>query len=171
MGRLSEFHVKRSEIEGQMRSLSSGYRGEKTLNYFLSLLPSKKYHIFQGIRLPIGKSYFQMDAILFSNKSGLIVEGKNYSGEILLDKLQLTRTFKEEMTIYSNPVAQVNRHKILLKYLFEKYQLPLIPIGNLVCFTNKTSSIKITPGYHEAEKKICKADNLLMKIDEHESMV
>ncbi|WP_413302798.1 nuclease-related domain-containing protein [Bacillus sp. 1P10SD] len=167
LNRLSENLVIRSEIEEKRIILSSGYRGEKTLKYYLSLLPPKQYHIFQGLRLPIGDTFFQMDAVLFSTKLGFIIEGKNFSGDILIEKHQLTQTFNETVKIYSNPLDQVNRHKILLNNFFDKHQIPLTPIENLVSFTNQSASLQITQGYNEAQKRICKADNLLMKIIEH----
>jgi hypothetical protein len=165
--RLSPQHDKKTIVEEKMKSLSAGYRGEKTLKYFLSLLPPKQYHIFQGLRLPIGESFFQMDVFLFSSKNGFIIEGKNFSGDILIDKHQLTQTLNETVKIYSNPLDQVNRHKLLLQSFLDKYQIPLIPIENLVSFTNSSAKLQITQGYNEAQKRICKADNLLMKMVEH----
>lgn len=55
---------------------------------------------------------------------------------------------------------------ILLNYWFEKNQLLLVPLDYLVCFTNSKAGLHISPGYIEAEKKVCKAENLLMKIGE-----
>ncbi|HEY2419799.1 MAG TPA: nuclease-related domain-containing protein, partial [Neobacillus sp.] len=78
------------EIEEKIRILNSGYQGEKTLNYFLGLIPEKKYHIFHGLRLPIGKYYFQIDAILLSPKLIILLEAKNNSGTLTIEKHQMT---------------------------------------------------------------------------------
>lgn len=166
--RLPINHVMRNDVEVKVRKLASGYQGEKTLNYFLGLLPQKNYHIFHGLRLPAEKSFFQMDAHLLSTKLIIILESKNYSGTLFIENLQLTQEFNESKLIYENPIAQVNRHKLLLHYFFQKYQLPAIPIETLVVFTKSSSEIKIAPGYAEGEKKICKASNLLKKIEELE---
>jgi hypothetical protein len=166
--RLPINHIMKKAIEAKVRKLASGYQGEKTLNYFLGLLPDKKYHIFHGLRLPIGNYFFQMDALLLSPKLIIILESKNYSGTILIEKHQLTQEINNSKVIYENPIAQVNRHKILLHYLFEKYQVPSISIETLVVFTKASTEIKIATGYIEAEKKIGKVHNLLKKIEELE---
>ncbi|OIK15807.1 hypothetical protein BIV60_07485 [Bacillus sp. MUM 116] len=166
--RIAKNHPSRADIEEKLINLRSGYRGEKTLHYYLSLLPPKKYQIFHDIRLSHGESFFQIDAFLHSEKSGLIVDSKNYSGSLLLERHQLTQEVNENKRVYSNPLSQVARHKILLNYFFEKNQLPSIPLDHLVCFTNSKATLQITPGYIEAEKKVCRAENLLMKIAEHE---
>ena len=166
--RLPINHVMRNDVDVKVRKLASGYQGEKTLNYFLGLLPQKNYHIFHGLRLPAEKSFFQMDAHLLSTKLIIILESKNYSGTLSIEKLQLTQEINESKVIYENPIAQVNRHKLLLHYFFQKYQIPSIPIETLVVFTKSSSEIKIAPGYAEAEKKICKASNLLKRIEELE---
>ncbi|MFJ7724989.1 NERD domain-containing protein [Neobacillus sp. NPDC097160] len=166
--RLSFNHVMRNEVEVKVRKLASGYQGEKKLHYFLGLIPDKKYHIFHGLRLPAEKSFFQTDAHLLSTKLIILIESKNYSGKLSIEKLQLTQEINDTKLVYENPLAQVNRHKLLLLYFFEKYQIPPIPIETLVVFTKSSAEINIAPGYTEAEKKICKASNLLKKIEEIE---
>ncbi|MBI0579256.1 NERD domain-containing protein [Neobacillus cucumis] len=166
--RTAKNHPSRQDIEEKLTNLRSGYRGEKSLHYYLSLLPPKRYHIFHDIRLQHGDSYFQIDAFLHTEKSGLIIDSKNYSGSLLLERHQLTQEVNENKRVYSNPLSQVARHKILLNYFFEKNQLPIIPLDHLVCFTNSKATLHITPGYMEAEKKVCRAENLLMKIAEYE---
>lgn len=161
-------HERMKEIENKLRILNSGYQGEKTVYYFLSLIPEKKYHIFHGLRLPIGKSYFQIDFLLLSAKLIIILDAKNNSGTLTIEKHQMSQEYHDVKENYQNPVAQVNRHKILLKYFFEKYQIPEIPIENLVVFSKPTSKVIIAPGYVEAEKKICKAFDLLKKLEEVE---
>jgi hypothetical protein len=168
--RISENHPKRPEIQRKKDILNAGYNGEKTLNYFLGLLPPKKYHIFQGLRLPIGKNFFQIDAYLLSPKLSFAIENKNYAGTLLFEKNQLTQTINATTNIFQNPITQVNRHKILLKYQFEKYQIPFPPIEHLACISNTSTLINISPGYYEAEKRVCKAVELIKKIDENEKM-
>lgn len=159
-------HIKRPELEKKLRILISGYQGEKTLNYYLSLLPKDKYHIYQGLRLPgENSSFFQMDGLLKSSKMIFILETKNNSGTLTIDKHQLTQEYNGNKEIYQNPVTQVNRHKILLQNFFIKYKISTIPIENLVVISKSSAELKIAPGYHEAEKKVCKASNLLKELE------
>lgn len=166
--RLPENYIKKEEIQRKRDILNAGYKGEQKINYFLSLLPTKRYHIFHDIRLPIGKSFFQIDTILLSPTTNFLIEGKNLAGTLLFEKNQLIQGIKEETNTYSNPLAQVNRHKILLRYWFEKYGLPTVPFEHFVCISNSAATIKIPPGYTEAEKRVVKAENLLKKMDEYE---
>jgi len=161
-------HPKRKELEMKLRNLESGYQGEKTLHYFLGLLPSKKYHIFHGLRLPVGDTHFQIDALLISSKVIIILDAKNYSGKLLIEKQQLTQEYNDSKEVYDNPIAQVNRHKLLLRNFFEKYDIPVTPIEPLVVLTRSSTEVKMAPGYTEAEKKVCRVNNLLMKLEEIE---
>ena len=72
--RLPKNHPMMVEVESKIRKLASGYRGEKTLNYFLGLLPEKSYHIFHGLRLPAQNSFFQIDALILSPR----IQVRNY---------------------------------------------------------------------------------------------
>jgi hypothetical protein len=166
--RIRANHEKIPEIEEKLRKLSSGFQGEKTLYYYLGLIPEKKYHIFHGLRLPIGKSYFQIDFLLLSAKLILILDAKNNSGTLTIEKLQMTQEYLETKEHYQNPVSQVNRHRILLKYFFEKYQIPNIPIENLVVITKPSTKVVIAAGYIEAEKKVFRAPDVLKRIQEVE---
>jgi hypothetical protein len=167
--RLFQTHPIRPLVDAKKERLKAGYNGEKTINYFLGLLPSEKFHIFHNIRLPAEKGFFEIDTFLLSSKFSFINEGKNYSGTLLLERNQLTQEVNGEKKVYENPLVQVNRHKILLKYWFEKNQLPIVPSEHFVCFSNSSSIINISPGYLEAEKRVCKAVELIRKINEYEN--
>ncbi|MGG3467793.1 NERD domain-containing protein [Neobacillus pocheonensis] len=166
--RLPETHVKMTEIRSKIRIFKSGYNGEKTLKYYLEQIPDHKYHIFHGLRLPIGNTFFQIDALLLSQKFILILDAKNHSGTLRFEKNQLIHEYGGNREVYENPIAQINRHKISLRYLFEKYKISQIPIENLVSVCKPSTEILISPGYKEAEQKVIKAYNLLTKVDELE---
>lgn len=166
--RLARNHPKRKEVEEKVRILKSGHNGEVTLNYHLGLIPVENYHIFHGLRLPIGKSHFQIDALLISPKIIIPLEAKNYSGTLSIEKHQLIQEVNDSKNIYHNPLTQSNRHNILLRYFFEKNKIPAIPIENRIVFSRTSAEIKISQGYSEAERKVCKAEDLLRKIEEIE---
>jgi hypothetical protein len=166
--RLAETHAIRADVEAKKEKLKAGFNGEKTINYFLGLLPSKNYHIFHNIRLPAEQGFFEIDIYLLSPKCSFIIEGKNYSGTLYLERNQLIQEVNGGKRVYENPIVQVNRHKILLKYWFEKNQLPFPPLEHFVCFSNTSSTINIAPDYVEAEKRVCKAVDIIRKINEFE---
>jgi hypothetical protein len=163
-GRLAKNHFKMPDIKAKIRILRSGYNGEKVINHHIGQIPYQKYHIFHDLRLPIGITYFQIDALLLSPKLILILDGKNHSGTLRFEKNQMIQEYLDTREVYENPISQVNRHKILLKYWLEKYHISFIPIESYVVVTKSSTEIIISPGYSEAEEKVCKANDLLTKI-------
>ena len=168
--RVAENHRKMPDIKSKIRILRSGYNGEKTLKYFLEQIPDHKYHIFYGLRIPTGNTFFQMDALLLSPKLILIIDAKNHSGTLRFEKHQLIHQYADNRDVYENPIAQVNRHQVLLRYLFEQYKVPIIPIESLVTVCKPSTEIIINQGYAEAEKKVVRAYDLLTKVDELEEI-
>lgn len=164
-GRLVENHPKIPAIEEKIKILKSGYNGEKVINYYLEQIPNEKYHIFHNLRLPSGDTFFQIDFLLLSSKI-LIIEGKNHSGTIYIEKNQMIQEGADKKETFENPITQANRHKILLSYFLQHNNISYIPINYLVAFSRNTAEIKISPSYTEAEEKICKAGSLLKEIEE-----
>ncbi|WP_462408783.1 nuclease-related domain-containing protein [Neobacillus sp. Marseille-QA0830] len=157
------------EIKNSIRVLRSGYNGEKVLNYYLKLLPEEQYYIFHDLRLPNqGNSFFQIDALLLSKRNIIILDGKNHSGSLKIERNQMIQTFNDKREIYENPLDQGMRHKILLRYFFDRYVIPFVPIEYYVVITKSSTEIMIDKGYTEAKEKVCKATDLLRKIWENE---
>ncbi|GHI00286.1 nuclease-related domain-containing protein [Neobacillus kokaensis] len=167
-GRIPENHHAIPEVKLKIKSLKSGFNGEKTINYYLGQLPQEKYHIFHDLRLPYGTGFFQIDALLLSRKIKLIFEGKNHSGKLHFDMNQMIQDYNENREIYENPISQVNRHKILLDYFLEQYQISRIPSDFYVMICKPTTEIIIQPGYTEGNKRIHRAGNLLKLIEANE---
>lgn len=168
LGRLRSDHPKRQEIESFIKIKRSGYNGEKAINYYLSLYPEKRFHIFHDLRLPLNGKFFQMDVVLLTVKGIILLEGKNHSGKLTIERNQMVQEFSEKREVYENPIAQAFRHKELLRYWLEKYQIPLLPIHYLVVISKSSTEVLISTDYKEAENKICKAYDLLKKIGEVE---
>ncbi|MDR7077160.1 hypothetical protein J2Y03_002183 [Neobacillus niacini] len=166
--RLKIDHEKMQEIKNNIKILKSGYNGEKEINYQLGQIPQHKYHIFHDLRLPIGETFFQIDVLLLSPNILVNLDGKNHSGKITIEKNQMIQEAFDTREIYENPVSQTNRHKILLRNWMQANNLPPVFMDNLVVFTRSSSEIIITPGYKEAENKVCKSHDLIKKIEELE---
>ncbi|WP_256358259.1 nuclease-related domain-containing protein [Bacillus sp. sid0103] len=166
--RIVENHRKMQDIKAKIRILRSGYNGEKTIKYYLEQIPEHKYHIFYGLRLPMGNTFSQIDALLLSPKLIVTLDAKNHSGRLRFEKNQMIHEYGDIREIYENPIAQVNRHKILLRHLFDNNKIPFIPIENFVAVCKPSTEIIINQGYIEAEKKVIRAYDLLKMIDELE---
>ncbi|MGM0900865.1 MAG: NERD domain-containing protein [Bacillota bacterium] len=170
LGRLAVSHPKRSDVESYMKILRSGYNGEKTINYYLRLLPEKQFFIFHDLRLPIRDSFFQIDALLLNPKGILIIEGKNHSGKLIFERKQMLQEINGTKEIYENPLAQVARHKTLLKYFLKKHHISDVAIDDLVVVCKSSTEIVISSDYSEAEEKIFRAYELVNVIEMMESV-
>jgi hypothetical protein len=52
LARLVPQHPKTELIQEDLSKRLTGYKGERSVDYYLSLLPEKEYRIFQSLRLP-----------------------------------------------------------------------------------------------------------------------
>jgi hypothetical protein len=130
--------------------------------------PEHKYHIFFGLRLPLGNTFFQIDALLLSQKLILILDAKNHSGTLRFEKNQLIHEYADNRDVYENPIAQVNRHKILLENLLNHHKVPTISIENFITVCKPSTEIIINQGCREAEQKVIRTYDLLKKVNDLE---
>ncbi|MGX6444739.1 nuclease-related domain-containing protein [Neobacillus sp. K501] len=163
-------HESMPSLKSMIKSLRSGYNGEKTIQYYLSQIPPQKYQILHDIRLPLAYTFFQIDAILLSPKSILFLDGKNHSGTLHIQKDQMIQEYLGSREVYENPFSQAERHKIQLRYWLDQYHFPQIRIEYLVVITKSHTEVKISTDYPEARAKICKVHDLLRKIEEMETI-
>ena len=164
--RMPKDHPVLLELIPFIKNLRSGYNGEKKIHYFLKQIPSQRFYIFHDLRLPYGDTYFQLDFVLLSPKVIILLDGKNHSGKLTFDRNQMTQEYQDKRLVYENPIFQANRHKLLLHYFFEKHKIPKIPIESLVVISKSSTELMISPGYSEAQKKVCRASNLIERMDE-----
>lgn len=162
--RIRSNHPIMADLKSFIKNLRSGYNGEKTINYYLGQIPDQRFYIFHDLRLPYGDAYFQIDALLLSSKIIFILDGKNHSGKLFIERNQMIQEFMDNRAVYENPIFQANRHKVLLNYFFNKHKIPILPIDSFVVITKSTAEVIISPGYVEAERKVCRAGNLLGKL-------
>ncbi|WP_449537667.1 nuclease-related domain-containing protein [Ferdinandcohnia sp. Marseille-Q9671] len=168
LSRMQESHSKYQDINDEYRRRMAGYRGEQSLEYYLSFLKEQDYLIFHNLRLPdvSGDHYFEIDILLISPTFLLIIDAKNYRGELHFDGKfdQLIQTYNEKKTSYSCPIAQINRHQLQLTKLLETAKFPSISIETLVIFTNQSAVITATPDFKHYNKVI-KSPSFIPKIE------
>lgn len=165
--RLSKKHWKWKDIDQDRRNRLSGYYGERNLSYYLGFLPNQDFYIFHDLRLPTGRGdYFQIDALIVTLNFILIVENKNYSGEIFCDTTfdQLIHTYEDKKTRYKDPLAQVIHQRFHFKQFLERHHLPVLPIEYLVAFTNETCILTTDNKDHPFAKKFLHAENIVPRI-------
>lgn len=163
--RIPQNHSVLPELRTFIKNLRSGYNGERKIRYYLGQIPPKRFYIFHDLRLPYGDGYFQIDALLLSPRGILMIDGKNHSGKLIIEKNQMIQEYMDKRIVYDNPIVQAHRHNLLLTYFLEKLIIPPMPIDSLVAICKSSTEICISPGYTEAEKKICRVSELLGRID------
>ncbi|MBT2689066.1 NERD domain-containing protein [Bacillus sp. ISL-47] len=147
--RLPNNSSKIPEIMSDLAKRMAGYRGEQALDFHLSKLPEKDYHIFHGLRLTNGIYFFQIDTLILTTRYALILEIKNYAGVLYFDPVcnQLIQTNPAgEEKGYANPIEQANQQLQELKKWVNKRNIPL-PIEFLVVISKPSTIIKTTPNY------------------------
>jgi ribosomal protein L37AE/L43A len=166
--RLPLDHSKKNTIEQELSRRKAGLWGEREVDNKLKKIDPNKYYIFCDIRLPHGDSYFQIDTLIISKNSALIIEAKNISGTLYFDlenHLFYRKNDDGSTKVFPDPVSQARLLKQLLREWLIKHKLPLVPIEFLVVSCNPYSYFWISPTNHPYAKKICSIAGLTWEID------
>ncbi len=159
--RLLTNHPKRPQIEAELSKRKAGYKGEQSLDYYLSFLPDSSYYIFHDLRLPSGPHYFQIDTLLISPYFILILEIKSISGILYFDDKfnQFYRSTNGVEEPFNDPITQVERQVKHFQDLLKHLRLSDITVESLVVFSNYSSNLKIlSPNSRRYQKTIHSAD-------------
>lgn len=164
--RLPDHHPRKSEFLSKLIRWKAGYKGEKEVDYYLSLFPDDDLTIFHYLRLPHNNGHFQIDTLIISPWFIVIIESKNFAGTIEIDDEldQLLQTLDGKEKGYSNPILQAEIQSFHLAKWFLKHQLPLPPIEIFVTISNPQTIIKNPTHNKEVANKICRAARVPFKI-------
>ncbi|MFG6495849.1 nuclease-related domain-containing protein [Fictibacillus sp. UD] len=171
MERIIPNHTQKQLIESSHRKYLAGYKGELTLDYFLSELSEDDYHIYHDLRIPRNDNnqlYFQLDALIIHSKFCIIIEVKNLIGNLYFDHQydQIVRSREGIDETFADPVNQVEIQKNHFSNWLLRHKFPVIPIHTLVVITNPKSYIRISPKYGKNAQKIIRGRTLSNKIKE-----
>ncbi len=163
--RLPQNHLKIPLIEQELIKRRTGYRGEKNVDYHISFLPDE-YLIFHGLRL-VHRHPFQIDTLILAPSFIAAAEIKNISGTLYFEKHshQLIRQSSKGEDGFSNPLLQVQRHKVQLKGWMEKMKLPELPIEPLVIISSNSTIVKTSTGNERIYKTVIHAEQLPGKLE------
>jgi hypothetical protein len=167
-GRLPINHPAIPEIVAEYKSRMAGYRGEKTLDFYLSMLPDSKYQIFHGIRLFYRGYFFQIDILILCSSFALVLEAKNIAGELKFEKNfnQVTCKKNGQEERKKNPVLQAKLQAKKLKGWLHEHHCPDIPIHYLFVNSNEKTKIIAEPGTEQITSHICNSEVLIEKIEQ-----
>ncbi|WP_058949494.1 nuclease-related domain-containing protein [Oceanobacillus picturae] len=120
----------------------AGYLGEKRVDYTLSNFRDENIYIIKDLRLHNYNHYFQIDTLLITPYNLLILEIKNFRGELRYDshQKQFTQHLDGKKTVYKDPIQQANTQKRNLAFWLQNFSISL-PIDTLVISSNPATSI------------------------------
>jgi hypothetical protein len=167
--RLPPNHPIRPDIETELNNYQAGYKGEQSIDYYLSFLPEKDFYILHGLRLPYKNFFFQMDTLMLSKSFFLILEVKNISGTLLFDDSfkQLVRIKNNgEKEVFKDPLQQVKLQQYQLTNWLKDHKFTNIPMEHLVVMTNQKTLLQTNNPNSEYVHKVIPSARLLSKINE-----
>lgn len=169
--RIPPNHPKRQEILKDLLIKRAGFKGEQDMDYYISLLNEDDFHIFQDLRIPLGKNHFQIDFLLLSTKFALLIENKNMPGIIEFDPdfNQVLRIYNDQTEVYDDPVLQVKRQVYQFRNWLKNLQIPPLPFEYLVTYSNTGSILKNPSKNREVFDRVCKGGKLVFKIEEYQN--
>lgn len=161
---------KRKKVEEELAKALAGYRGEKSIDYYLGFLQKENFIIFHDLRLPFDENrYFQLDILLLSQHFLLILEIKNISGSLFFDGIfkQLFRTRKDGTEdTFLDPVSQVKLQKIQLESFLKKHKYSPIPVIALIVVANSSTAIRTSQNNQDAQQLVIHSINIPAKINQ-----
>jgi hypothetical protein len=168
--RLPKIHPKRTQIEDELAKRMAGFKGEQSIDYYLSFLPSSNYFIFHGLRLPNEPHYFQLDTLIISPYFILILEVKNISGILYFDDKfnQLIRSINGNEEVFPDPISQVQRQQKQFQDLIQESKLAHFPIESLVVFSSPYSNLKTSSANPHRYRKVIHSGRLPFKFEDFE---
>ncbi|WP_162920207.1 nuclease-related domain-containing protein [Paenisporosarcina cavernae] len=135
---LAQEHVKR---------LDARYAGELRVDRTIEQLPNETLYL-KDVQLEVNGENFQLDGILFTKTSMLLLEMKNMIGTLHIEPNthQFTRTLATGQTEgMKNPLDQLARNATCIRQLLKNYHLH-IPVHELLIFSNTQSLL--TKSFH-----------------------
>lgn len=161
--RLFQRDLSFQQLDSLFGKYSSGFYGEASLAYPFQLLNLNTALILYDLRLPWLNDYFQIDALLLTPKIGVIIEAKNFKGEITLNQSdQMIRTLDGEKKSYKSPLHQAAIQKRHLERYIARQGFPSIPIHTLVSFTHPNVILQ----FNQREPDIVDNHHLPLRIEE-----
>jgi hypothetical protein len=170
--RLPANHPSRKRVEEEYKIAMAGYKGEKSIDYYLKDFSDNNYHIFHDLRLHHKEDdYFQLDIVILTSYYLLILEVKNITGTLYFDRhsQQLIRISNGEQEGFLDPIIQVDRQEKLLQEWLVKNKLPTTPVNSHIVISHPSTIMKTTPGHEEIFQKVIHAASIpdkIYKLDE-----
>lgn len=163
--RLPEMEPGRERAISQLNKRRAGYSGEQKLDYYLSFLDEKEYWLYHGLRLSNGSQFFQLDTLLLTKGTAIILEVKNWNGTLIFEPEfhQVIRIHNEKEEAFHDPISQAEHQSRQLKKWMAIHGFPDIPVEFAVVISSPSTILK-SPS-EQTSKKVMHAHRLLSKLN------
>ena len=160
--KLSNNEKQKHIIRQELTKLESGLKGEKETAYFIdfNLKDSENYMVLHDLRFEIDGLTAQIDHLLINVAVGIIlVETKNTKAEVTInDDGTMLYTYPKESHNLPSPLAQSQRHALVLEEILKKYNMKMDIMSYVVFLPGVKIKNKVLP------KKFCRADTFIEDI-------
>ena len=151
----------------KVKLLELGLKGENSVLFELknSFLP---IHILHDVRISHKDLKAQIDFVVLTRKFILVIEAKNYYGNILVNEKDefIRQVYKGNKLVFQegfySPVRQAERQVAVFEsYLRDMGAVTRTPIKSVVVFTNNRTVINTKKASAHVKKKILRVDGLV----------
>ncbi|MBT2685337.1 nuclease-related domain-containing protein [Bacillus sp. ISL-37] len=157
---------RKAEFEKKLYRKRAGYKGEKTLDYYLEQIDHSEMVILYDLRIPINSTHFQLDTLIITPYFLLIIDSKNYAGTLIFlpEFNQLIRVQNDIEEVFPDPILQTKIQASQLKAFLKKHHITPPPIENLVAISNSQAIIKNPTNDKEVSYRVFRSANVAFKI-------
>lgn len=154
-------------LNEKVKLLELGLKGEKSVLFELqnSFLP---IHILHDVRIAHKSLKAQMDFVVLTRKFILVIEVKNYYGNILINEKDefIRQVYKGNRLAFQegfySPVRQVERQvEVFESYMRDMGAVTRTPIKSVVVFSNNRTVINTKKASQHVKEKILRVDGLV----------
>lgn len=154
-------------LSEKIKLLELGLKGENSVLFELqnSFLP---IHILHDVRIAHKELKCQMDFVILSRKFILVIEVKNYFGNILVNERDefIRQVYKGNKLAFQegfySPIRQIERQvEVFESYMSDMGAVTKTPIKGIVVFTNNRTVINTKKASEHVKEKILRVDGLV----------
>lgn len=154
-------------LSEKIKLLELGLKGENSVLFELqnSFLP---IHILHDVRIEHKDLKAQMDFVVLTRKFILVIEVKNYYGNILVNEKDefIRQVYKGNKLTFQegfySPIRQVERQaEVFESYMRDMGAITRTPIKTVVVFTNNRTVINTKKASAHVKKRILRVDSLV----------
>lgn len=157
---------KKGEFEKKLYRKLAGFKGERTLDYFLAQMDHSEMLILNDLRIPINDTHFQIDTLIITPYFFLNIDAKNFAGTLIFlpEFNQLIRIHNDVEEVFSDPILQARIQASQLKAFLRKHHIDPPPIEYFVSISNSQSLIKNPTNDPEVSYRVFRSPSVAFKI-------